>query len=533
MSRPNPLALFAVLAAFAGVLAGLSLMKGALLIGRHEGDMLHLMDILFRMERGEMPHADFVTPIGAFAFVPTVAFLRTGMGVDQAILWAQAAVAAGLLPAVWYVAWSRFRGAVAYVFGLSAMALIVALVHGEAVESVSISMQYNRWAWALAYVAVPLALLPSTGRPAAGLDGALIGVAGAALVMTKVTYAVPILPVLAIALVARGEMRAIFAAGVAGLAVLAGVTLWGGLGFWGAYIGDLLTVAGSEVRPFPGLSWDRILVAPAYFGISVAALSAVIVLRQSGAAQGGLFLLLLLPGFVYITYQNFANDPQWLVLAACLILAFRDETDAGEGASLLPLAVALLAFATPSVVNLAYSPIRHFNEASDDYAPILPEVARHAGFRTANVRANRVNAQVPLDLPGGGLEAYRDAAERDDPVVFLGERLPECEIMLGLPAWFQAMTDDLEGAGLLDGRRIFTADILSPFWLYGSAEALPGGAPWYYGGLPGFDNADLLIVPLCPIAPPIRAQILEALEELGPTLAEVRRTPLYVAFSIG
>ena len=48
--------------------AGISMWRGQLLVGKHEGDMLHLLEIVFRMADGEWPHLDFMTPIGFMAF---------------------------------------------------------------------------------------------------------------------------------------------------------------------------------------------------------------------------------------------------------------------------------------------------------------------------------------------------------------------------------------------------------------------------------------------------------------------------------
>ena len=535
MSRSNKLFLLAVLTAYVAAVSAMSLLKGGLYIARHEGDMLHLLDILFRLERGQIPHLDFMTPIGAFAFLPVHLFMKAGLGVDQAIHAAQAGVAVALLPLVWWAAWSRFPGWMAYVFGLVCLVLPLALVHGETVDAVSISMHYNRWAWALAFVGVALAVLPARGARRSVLDGSIIGLCGASLVMIKVTYAVALGPAILVALFLRHDRRALFAALAAGAVVAAGVTAWAGIGYWPAYIADLLAVASSEVRPNPSLDFASTLVAPAYLGGSLAALAAVVLLRRSGAAEGGLLVLLLLPGFAYIAYQNFGNDPQWLVLLGLLVLVLREEA-AAEAArprgALAYLAVAIFALALPSYLNLAYSPLRHALVDPADYAPLLPGSERHSGFQTANVRAYRVDGRIPLDEEGSGLEEYRDLGERDEPAFVLGEALPSCKVTLGLPAWFDAIAQDLAASGHAEGKRIISADLLSSHWLYNGAEPLVNGAPWYYGGLPGFESADYLLVPLCPGLPPARKGILELVEETGATLTEVRRTPLYILLSI-
>ena len=535
MSRSNPLLLLAILAAFVVAGSALSLAKGGLYISRHEGDTLHLLEVLFRLERGEMPHLDFMTPIGAFAFLPISSLLAQGMGVDRAILVAQVCLAAGLLPLVWWAAWSRFRGILAYGFGLVCLTLVLALVHGQTVDAVSISMHYNRWGWALSFVAIALALLKPITRPRPLLDGTIVGLCVAGLVMIKITYAVALFPAIAIALLMRQGGGAFTAALVSGLAVAMGVTLWGGAGYWLAYLGDLSTVASSDVRPNPSLDLADTLVAPAYLGATLAALAAVILLRRAGAEQAGLLVLLLLPGFAFVTYQNFGNDPIWLALLGLLVLALIDEAD-GEAVwqvrALTYAAALLLAFAAPSYINLAFSPVRHFMSATENYAPLLPGSERHSGLQTTNIRANLVNGLIPLDTPGSGLEPYAAQVERPEQTVFRGETLPRCEVRLGLPAWLDAVAQDLAETGHAGSNRTFAADIFSSHWIFNGAEPLRNGAPWYYGGLPGFDSADYLLVPLCPAVPEVRASLLELIEAESPVLTEVRRTPLYLLYSI-
>lgn len=534
MSRPNPLLLFAVLAAVVAGLSALSLTKGGLYIARHEGDILHLLAILFRLEQGQVPHLDFMTPIGAFAFLPIHGFLEQGFGVDQAVHLGQTAVAVVLLPMIWWAGWTRLAGIWAYVFGLACIFLCLALVHGQSVDAVSISMHYNRWAWALAYIAVVLAVLPAQGRAFPAIDGTVIGLCVAGLVMIKVTYVVGLAPALVAGLLMRHSPRALIAALVAGLIVAAGVTLWAGVGFWGAYVGDLLTVTGSEVRPNPSLDLVGTLVTPAYFGGTVAALAAVIFLRQAGAEQGGLLIFLLLPGFAYITYQNFANDPQWLVLLALLVLMLLPETDeeAPQRKSLPYVAAVLLAFAAPIFINLGYSPIRHALVNAETYAPILPNASAHTGLQTASIRANRIDGVIPLDGPGSNLEAYSELVERAEPSAFQGETLPQCEVVLGLPGWMDGVAQDVEAAGYADGARIFVADIFASHWMFNSQAPLVNGSPWYYGGLPGIDSADYLLVPLCPALPPVREILVELLDDSGKTFSEVHRSPLYILYSI-
>jgi len=150
-----------------------------------------------------------------------------------------------------------------------------------------------------------------------------------------------------------------------------------------------------------------------------------------------------------------------------------------------------------------------------------------------SVRANAVDGLVALDGPGSGLEDRAELAERSEArTEFLGEVLPECGLQAGLIAWFETITADLEANGVTPDARLFAADLFSSHWLFGDLSRLVKGAPWYYGGLPGFESADYLLVPLCPTSVSTRKLILEAVQERAPDLTEVRRTQLYVLYEI-
>jgi hypothetical protein len=148
------------------------------------------------------------------------------------------------------------------------------------------------------------------------------------------------------------------------------------------------------------------------------------------------------------------------------------------------------------------------------------------------LRVNRVDARIALDGNVAGLPAYPD---RDEPPVFKGETLPICSVELGLPMVMDAMVRDLEGAGLAQGKSLFAADVFSSHWLFGALEPMDQGAPWYYGGLPGIEDADYLLVPLCPVVQEVQRQILETIEERGDAISmtEIRCTELYILYQLG
>ena len=542
MTKSKTAALTAFLFAILAAMGGASVLKGGLYIGKHEGDTLHLMQIVFRMADGQIPHLDFMTPIGALAFWPIAMLLKSGLGIGMAVIWSQVIAALIFLPMLVWVALSRLSPWLGALFGLFVMVLLLALVHGEAQRSVSISMHYNRLAWAAAFVAIVTALIPpanNLGRGRAGIDGIIIGLMVCVMVMIKMTYFVSFAVPIVVALLMTGQGRAVLYAVLTGVVVAGTITVFAGFEYWIAYAQDLLEVAVSEVRSAPGEPLSAVMGAPAYLGGSMAAMVGVIFLRQAQVATGGLVLLLLIPGFFYVTYQNFGNDPQWLLLLAILLLALRDQAaDVVNGwgwnlrDGLVLVAAVALALTAPSFFNLAYSPYRHVNIDVTGYVPILPRGGVHTDLQSLDLRVNRVDARIALDGNVAGLPAYPD---RDEPPVFKGETLPICSVELGLPMVMDAIVRDLEDAGLARGKSLFAADVFSSHWLFGALEPMDQGAPWYYGGLPGIEDADYLLVPLCPVVQEVQRQILETIEERGDAISmtEIRRTELYILYQLG
>lgn len=539
MRRPNSAILFGFFVAIIVAMCGASLFMGGLYLSKHEGDTVHLLQIVFRMAEGQWPHLDFMTPIGVLAFAPITLFVTLGFGVGMAFILAQAFVAIVFLPAIWWSASSRMTGVLPYVFGLFVIVLISALVHGETSQSVSVSMHYNRWAWAATFIAITLALLPPNGTARPTVDGMIIGLCMAALLLTKVTYFAAFAGPILIAMLLRQTYRGLAVAILTGLVVAGAVTLWAGPQFWAAYLSDILRVAGSDVRPYPGVDLGAIVGAPAYLGGSLVLLGGVVLLRQAQQAIAGLVLLLLVPGFIFVTYQNFGNDPQWLLLLAVLLIASQPAPGLRNGfgwdmrGALKVAGAVAIALAAPSFFNLAYSPFRHLGVNTADYAAFLPGSGRHQDMKTWAIRAHRVNALIAMDGPESGLSAYAARAERNPPARIRGEDLPRCEVELGLLAWFDTISKDLDQAGLAAGKQLFAADIIASHWLYGPLQPLEQGAPWYYGGLPGFDNADYVLVPLCPISKDVRGKILKTIAESDVALTEIRRTPLYLLYAKG
>ncbi|RVT87147.1 hypothetical protein DXV76_03410 [Rhodobacteraceae bacterium CCMM004] len=520
-------------AAFA-LLAGALLVQDGLYIDQHDGDMLHLLEIVMRMAQGDRPHVDFQTPIGVLASWPIAAMVETGAGVGRAILWAQIAVAALLLgPAVWVGA-TRLTPVWAAVFGGIVMALCLGLIAGGAEAKLSVSMHYNRWAWAIAFIAVGLAYLPLRRPGPVWVDGVLLGLCMAALTLMKVTYVVALTLPIAVTLLAAGQGRTLAIGVAAAATALVAATLALGWAFWPAYVGDLLTVARSAFRDYPSAPLAQVLSGPATLAGTVTATLGVIWLRRGGATAAGLGLLLLIPAGAYITFQNYGNDPKWFALAGLILLAWRDRAAAAEVPRLTVSAAVLLALAAPSLTNIALSPLRHIPQGPDDHVQVFPVHPRNGDLWVFDEQALQFDKTVRGDGPGSGMEAVADAVERrGDDTTLMGEPLAYCAMNQGLIAWMQALAADLRAQGFADGSRILAADLLSSFWLFDEGLLpVPGAAPWIYGGLPGIGAADYVLVPTCPVTPVVRKHILDELAAREIGLTEVHRGPLYILLAV-
>lgn len=531
------------MAVFLAAYAFLTFSKGGFFIGRHEGDTLHLLQMLFRMQDGDWPHFDFVTPIGILAFAPIVVFLKLGFGAGQAMLAGQYLVAVVLFPFIWWVARSRFSGGWAYLFASTILIFCVALVYGDVIDAVSISMHYNRWAWAAAFLAITVAMLPSSASRSASIaDGVVVGAMMVVMVLIKVTYfAAFFLPVL-IGLLARGAGRTVLWAVISGVVATGLATLAVGTPtFWLAYLQDLLNVASSEVRPQPGRDFGYVVSAPAYIGGSLIIMASVMLMRQADRKPEGLMLLLLAPAFFYVTYQNFGNDPQWLWLLGLLLFARLPDAGLKNGfgwdlrQSVMVCAIAALALATPSFMNLTASPLRHLATDVGKYEPLMPGSGPHEDLQTFAPRAFQLDFRAAMDGEGTPFARYAEYTDRDKlEVTFQGEDMPYCTLELGLVGWFETVANDIATWEGGEGAALFTADLLSSYWLYADLAPLKRGAPWYYGELSGIENADYLLVPKCPLSALTRKAILDEIsaQSWADKVTEVRRTELYTLYSL-
>ncbi len=487
---------FVVLLGVLAVLVVLAGLRGGLDFAKHETDMLHLVDIVLRLEAGQGIHQDFMTPLGLWSVAPFAGLKAAGLGLGAALKWGQIGLAAVLLLPVWYVGVSRMRTPwLAAAFGAVVLLTAAGMVYGGTNEKLSLSMHYNRWSWAIVFLPLGLVALPAE-RPVLGavfwVEALIIGVAMAALTLVKVTYFVAFAPAVIAGLLLRGQGRLLGASVLVGLAVLAVQTLVSGVAFWQGYIADLLAVAVSDVRPQPGRGWAQIVLSPAYAAGTLLAVGSVLWLRSKLAGNPtGLVLALILPGAIYVSYQNYGNDPFWLVLWGFVLLALALETGARPLQFGGAIALALIA---PVAINIGVSPLRHVIQPASAFSPLLPE---HADLRGVTARFDTIAAQWPL-----------------------GELDGDCKLASGAVGYMRAMAQTLEEEGFA-GERVYAAGLFNPFWLLADLKPLQGGAPWYYGGLSGIEDASLFVLPECNIRPEFKELVMREITARGIKLVPV------------
>lgn len=541
LSRPGWLILFAVVTIAA--LGGAALAGGGLYLGLYEGDAVHLADIVLRMADGQWPHLDFMSPLGVLAGAPIALFVGAGWGLGHAVLLAQILVAAILAPAAVHAALTRLGGPARFLFVGYVLLLCLALVHGEEIASVAVSMHYNRWAWAVSYIVLLIVLVKPAGHASPRIDGVLVGLGCAALALIKMTYFAAFAPVVLVALVMRRWWVTAAFAVVSGLAVAAVLTALAGVGFWLAYLSDLATVAASSVRDQPGAALSEILSGPPFLAVNMALLGAIVLLRHVGRMTEGILLLLLYFPFAYVTYQNFGNDPQWVVLVAVTLFALWPAVADERIFGLLPphlaiLLVGILAGAGyGSVHNMLASPLYQFGQANASKVPVLGDRSPHTDFLAGETRMFRPRSLTNLDGPGWRLPPEESAGPEDKEnesgtlVTVNGEALAYCELNRGISAWLMSAARDLEENGYA-GKGVISADIFGAFWLFGDLRPVHRGAPWYYGKLPGIADADYVLIPTCPVSDRARRVFLQEIAKSDWALTEVRRTPLYILMEI-
>ncbi len=507
-------------------------MVGKVVITGHEGDLLHMLDATLRMVDGERPHLDFMTPIGIFGFAPVAVFLVAGFTVGKATLLAGLAILALLLPVIWWVGVTRFSKGQAYYFGTIVIITMSAVVYGGAENFISLSMYYNRWGWSIAFLVLATVLFaPKRQLGERWVAPLIIGVGMATLLMLKMSFFVPLLPVVILLLLL--EQKAGLLLKSIGVALVVGgvLLLWLGVDFFLAYIDNLLTIMNEDSgRQKAGAGFVMLLAGPTTLASSLVIFGGVFVFRKAGYMHQGLVLFILVPAFTYITYQNWGNDPKWMHLVVLYLWANLPKT--GENTlfnlparqSALALICVGLTVTLPSVFNLSTSPVRlAFSNASD-----YRHLELRGGVSDIWLPVSHVNTLVVKRAMAGWPPQDPDI----EPLVINGFTFPDCQAGVTLVPFYQAIAQEVDALEFTRGQPVLTADVLNAGWLMSDMVRVPGAAPWYYGDAAGIAHAAYLAVPMCTLRANLRAAMLQHVAALGYGLDEVYRSDILVLYAL-
>lgn len=511
----------------------LAILPSKLMITGHEGDLMHMLDASLRMVGGERPHLDFMTPIGILGFAPVAWFLALGFGAGKATLLAQIFMLACLLPFIWWVGATRLTRGQAYFFAITIIVFMTSVVFGGGTSTISLSMYYNRWGWSLTFILLATIML-APRRPLAEAWLAPLVVAGcmAALAMLKMTFFVPLLPVVVVVLLVQKQGGFLLKALAFGLAIGLGLLFWLGLDFFIAYFENLLAVTRPEsARVNTGVSLSEIVASPGTLLGTLVLFLTLILFRKSGRMNQGLFVLLLAPAFAYITYQNWGNDPKWLLFLALYIWANLPEpaakplfgVPARQGGVML--IVICLSIMFPSIFSMASTPIR---VAAASKSEGYSKLEMKGGVSDIWLPERRISDILAVQAVPGWPPLSPDL----DPLEISGFTFPDCKLHATLVAQYEGMAAQIEQQESLRGQPVIVADVLNFLWLIGDVGRVQGAAPWYYGDSSGLAQARFMAVPLCPMKPDLRLAMVSRARENGYGFQEVFRSDLMVVYAL-
>jgi hypothetical protein len=269
--------------------------------------------------------------------------------------------------------------------------------------------------------------------------------------------------------------------------------------------------------------------------VATAVLFGAIAISYRSGLQGiARVLLILAPSLIYVSYQNFDNDPLWLVPLAIALFEIARKSGAASAprtALMLTACIAIVAIG-PVMWNMLHSKVRSLRPADTSYVAVFPGPLQ----QNFKARLNPTIVWTPVALFEAGETATRHVNRMIAsiaPVSFQDHVLDKCELRRGYQMLLQEIAVSLEDSGYSTGKSIFYADSTSTLWLFGDSHPVEGGAPWYYGGTEAIRNADYVVVPKCATSLRHRSAALRAIE--GDTTLQtifVKDHPQYLLFSV-
>jgi hypothetical protein len=487
---------------------------GDLLLTGFVVDALHSILISVEIANGSELHRDVHTPLGILTFLPIVLLMKMGLGAGAALGYANGLIGVVLLPATYWVGVSRFTGIARYLFGAMVMLFSMALLHGGTKTGVDMSMYYNRWGWAVSSLIIAITLLPNLeNKWAPRFDGLILGGAAVFLIFSKITFAVCLGPIVLFGLLMNGRGLTLKWALVSFLgSLLLLLAYMGGIGFFINYIDDLFTVTNSTLRSYPSESLTYTAIGPEYFVGSLCLFGGLVFLRKDGFDTQGTLMLLLAPAVVYISYQNWGNDPFWtLPIALCLWQLSKtteeiQDTPRVKSFGLAAVSVVMALSFVPVLQSLILSNLIHVAIENEAFDPVLSDT-QHDNFKVLRTRLTKVGVERFQSPTGDVLETAS--------VVFGGIKFEDCRLRKGEVGHDLMLARGVDAIPETAGKAVLLADLVQVLPLMSKAVFPKGMSPWYYGGTQGFDNVAFVAVPHCASLPAARLEMLETLNANG------------------
>ena len=163
-------------------------------INEYVDDLYFVFDASWRIKSGQVPHVDFISPIGQAFYWPFALLLKILPYSAKTILWANMLVAALLSLVAWTVLRRRLSP---LLFFLAVASIILGILSPRDADSFtgnvfSYLAPYNRWSWGFLAIVTYLSLIPpgSSGKVHrdSAVDGVALGLLLIALAYLKITY---------------------------------------------------------------------------------------------------------------------------------------------------------------------------------------------------------------------------------------------------------------------------------------------------------------------------------------------------------
>lgn len=472
-------------------------------------DTLFVLDVTLRTANGHVPHVDFVLHLGSLPFFLIAAFKST----SNAFVLAQLFFTSLCVAAGYWIALSRLDRASGTLL-LLGIVILGTSVSTPLFPEATLALFYNRWAWMLGLLFSIATFTEPRWETSQRVEGRLVGVLAFALLTTKITFFVALVPLALVRFVVLKKWQETIYAFVAFLILFLISVLIFGFEFWAGYYETLVWVSKNSLRPAPGRSLAQVLAGPDFLIFTISYMVFLqCFLHFKGGGGASLWQFALAAGLIYAQYQNYGNAPIWVLYPALLTIVLRRDASARNSMSETRvwggLAVVFVTLSALTFWPMAQSNFENLkNSQIKDLTSFIPD-ARFLGRLTAPQAEPIQTMEIKLPRP-------------------VPLHVTSCQIESGSLEIIAGVADLLRSIG----EPVFVADGPSPYWMAAGVPPLQGAAPWNYGSVKGIKNAKMVIVPKCPLKPKYQMEILRTIELEGLSLIEVRKNKWAIAFRI-